>query len=282
MPRAGQPATALCRPAGLTQQPSTFFGEATPAMKIKVISLVSSTERRESIRRQFEILDVRFDFFDAVTPDHAREHVHHYDEKEFFLNCGRYAIESEIACYASHLALWKQCAKAEDPYLILEDDAKLDSSFLSGLLVAASQIDQLGFIRVSLPDTVTTLAINRVGPFDIQYCRRVPLLALGYVLSPSAARRLATAATVVEEPVDKFMQRFWRHGQPVYAVTPPFVHLTALADESVIGTRLRPKYTLSSWLLRAVRKVQNSTLRMTYNFIFMHSALRSRAKLTQV
>jgi len=248
-------------------------------MKIKVISLLSSTKRRQSIQRQFQKLEVRFDFFDAVTPDQAREHVHHYDEKEFFLNSGRYATETEIACYASHLALWKQCAEDREPYLILEDDAKLDASFLSGLLVAASQVNKLGFIRVSLPNTGTALAINRIGPFDIQYCRRVPLLALGYALSPTAARRLANAASVVEEPVDKFMQRFWRHGQPVYAVTPPFVHLTALADESVIGTRLRPKFCLSTWMSRAARKTQNSLLRTAYNFNFIHSALRGHANL---
>jgi glycosyl transferase family 25 len=246
-------------------------------MKIKVISLANSIERRKSIQRQFQELAVRFDFFDAVTPSQARKHVHHYDEKQFFLNSGRHATETEIACYASHLALWKQCADDSSPYLILEDDAKLDSSFLGGLLVAASQINKLGFIRVSLPNTGTALAIKRIGPFDIQYCRRVPLLALGYALSPPAARRLADAATVVEEPVDKFLQRFWRHGQPVYAVTPPFVHLTALAEESDIGTRLRPKYTLSSWTLRAMRKVQNSVFRTTYNFKFIHDTLRGHA-----
>jgi len=248
-------------------------------MKIKVISLSNSTDRRKSIQRQFDRLSVPFEFFDAVTPDRARQHIHHYDEKEFFLNSGRSATETEIACYASHLALWTQCAEDGDPYLILEDDAKLNPFFLSGLLVAASQINKLGFIRVSLPNTGTAHAINRIGPFDIQYCRRVPLLALGYALSPSAARRLADAATVVEEPVDKFMQRFWRHGQPVYAVTPPFVHLTALADESVIGTRLRPKLGLSSWMLRAARRAQNSILRTAYNINFIHGALRGHANL---
>lgn len=243
-------------------------------MKIKVISVAGSTKRRNSIRRQFDRLNVPFEFFDAITPDKAREYIHHYDEKEFFLNCGRYATETEIACYASHLALWQQCANEDRPFLILEDDAKLDERFLSGLLVAASQINRLGFIRVSLPDTQTTLDINRYGPFDIQYCRRVPLLALGYALSPTAAKRLADAAHIVEEPIDKFMQRFWRHGQPIFAVTPPFVHLTRHADESVIGARSRQKYGLSTWILRAIRKAQNSISRTTYNLSFVHSALR--------
>jgi len=243
-------------------------------MKIKVISLTSSTARRRSIRRQFERLETPFEFFDAVTPGDALKYVHRYDEDEFFLNSGRPATETEIACYASHLALWRQCADERHPYLILEDDAKLGDSFLTGLFVAASQIYRLGFIRVSLPNIGTALAIDRLGPFDIQYCRRVPLLALGYAVSPQAAGRLADAAATVEEPVDKFMQRFWRHGQPVFAVTPPFVRLAPVADESDIGSRKRPRNDLSTWMKRATRKAQNSILRTAYNFRFTHSALR--------
>ncbi len=246
-------------------------------MKIKVISLATSTKRRSSIRKQFQQLETPFEFFDAITPRHALEHVHHYDDSEFFLNAGRSATEAEIACYASHLALWRQCAEEDQPYLILEDDAKLDETFLTGLLVAASQIRKLGFIRVSLPDIGTSLSIDHLGPFEIQYCRRVPLLALGYAVSPEAAAGLAASAGTVEEPVDKFMQRFWRHGQPVFAVTPAFVHLTHLAGDSDIGARVRRKYGLSAWMLRAARKTENAIMRTLYNVSFLNSALRGRA-----
>ena len=243
-------------------------------MKIKVISLASSAHRRTSIRRQFERLETPFEFFDAIEPGEALEHVHAYNENEFLLNCGRGATDSEIACYASHLALWRKCADEGEPYLILEDDAHLDESFLAGLLVAASRIRKLGLIRVSLPIVDTSVTLDRLGPFDIQYCRRVPLLALGYGLSPEAAARLATAAPNVEEPVDKFIQRFWRHGQPVFAVMPPFVHLATLANESDIGHRTRLSYGLATWLQRAARKVQNSISRTLYNFSFLNRALR--------
>ena len=244
------------------------------AMKIKVISLASSTARRNSIRSQLERLDVPFEFFDAITPETAQQHVHHYDEKEFFKNCGRYATGPEIACYASHLTLWRQCANDGRPYLILEDDAKLDATFMAGLLVAASQINRLGLIRVSLPETTTALSVTHLGPFDIEYCRRVPLLALGYAISSQAATRLASAAAIVEEPVDKFMQRIWHHGQPVYAMTPPFVRLTRLAGDSDIGARTRPRHGLSIWTIRAMRKGRNSVLRTIYNLAYMHRVLR--------
>jgi len=251
-----------------------------PNVKIKVISLESSISRRNSISRQFEQIETPFDFFDAVTPKDALHHIKRYDEREFFRNCGRYATETEIACYASHLALWRQCSAEGVPYLILEDDAKLASNFLTGMLVVASQIRKLGFIRISLPRIKTALLIDQVGPFDIQYCRRAPLLALGYAVAPHSAKGLTYASSVMEEPVDKFMQRFWRHGQPVYALAPPVVELAQVASDSDIGARARHEFGFRVWMLRASRKAQNSTQRQFYNLKFIGSRMKTEIRET--
>lgn len=244
-------------------------------MRIKVISPESSAEHRKNVQRQFDRLDIPFDFFDAITPEKARRYIHHYDEKEFFLNSGRHANASEIASYASHLALWKQCGVEGRPFLILEDDANLDESFLSGLRVVEDQIMTLGFIRVSLPAAGTAVDVHRHGPFRIGYCRRVPHLALAYAVSPGVATQLADAAAIIEEPVDKYLQRFWRHGQPVFAVRPPFVHASTHAHESVIPSHSLPKHGLTTWILLAARKAQNSIMRTAYNVSFVHGARRS-------
>ena len=244
-------------------------------MRIKVISLSSSTRRRESIEAQLLKLGASFDFSDAITPREALQHIHHYDEREFLLNCGRVGTAGEIACYASHLALWKQCAGGDDPYLILEDDAELDPTFLAGLLVVASQIRRRGLIRVSLPDVSDSMTIDDLGRFKIQYCRRVPLLALGYALSPETAARLAASGRIVEEPVDKYMQRFWRHRQPVYAMVPPIVRLAEVANESDIGDRCRPPYRLSIWAGRAMRKIENAIARTRFNLTQSFALLQS-------
>jgi hypothetical protein len=91
------------------------------------------------------------------------------------------------------------------------------------------------------------------------------LLALGYALSPVGASKLLDAGATVNEPVDKFMQRFWRHKQPVFAITPPVVTLGALAEESDIGARTRQAYGVSTWLRRATRKMQNAARRTAFN-----------------
>lgn len=237
-------------------------------MKIQVISLKTSDQRRESISRQFELLDTEFEFFDAITPEYAPEHINGYDEEEFTVNCGRPATATEIACYASHLALWRRCVEEGVPYLILEDDALLDDMFLTGLLVASSQMSKLGFIRLSVPEPSTSVIIRKFGPISIHYCCRVPLIALGYAISPGTAEQLVRHGATIEEPVDKYLQRYWRHDQPVFAVEPPVVRLADHAAVSDIGAREMPKLSLSIWLRRAARKSHNSLARSVYAFRF--------------
>lgn len=244
-------------------------------MKIKVISLSTSLRRRRSIETQFRELGTPFEFCDAITAEHALRHIHHYDEQEFLLNCGRPATATEIACYASHLALWQRCANGNNPYLILEDDAELDASFMAGLLVVANQVEKRGLIRVSVPEVDDSIVVDDFGRFRIRYCRRAPLLALGYAVSPRAASRLALGGRVVEEPVDKYMQRFWRRGQPVYAVCPPIVRHAPVARESDIGARHRPDYGFSTWVRRTARKVGNSIARQRFNMSYSFDLMRS-------
>lgn len=244
-------------------------------MKIKVISLSSSIRRQDNIREQLGKLNAPFEFADAIRPDAALQHIHHYDEREFLLNCGRPATATEIARYASHLALWQRCSDDYDPYLILEDAVELDASFLAGLLVVANRIRNRGLIRVSSPEVENALPIDDLGRFKIQYCRRVPLLALGYAVSPKAAARLAEAGQIVEEPVDQFIQRFWRHRQPVYAMYPPIVRLAAVSQEPHISERRPPRYGFATWIRRAARQAEDTIARTCFNITYSFDMLQS-------
>jgi len=238
-------------------------------VRIKVISLPSSTSMRDSIRRQFDGLGIGFEFFDAVAPDNATAHITCYDASEFIVNCGRTATSTEIACYASHLALWRQCAEDNEPSLILQDDAQLDDAFRAGLFVASCQINKLGFIRVSPPVLRSSPVIDQLGPFRIHFCRRVPLTAVAYALSPDAAEQLADRGSIVEEPVDRYLQRFWRHRHPVFAISPPIVRPSTHARGSEIGETQKLPTSAGVWLRRACRTAQNEIARTHYNALHL-------------
>lgn len=248
-------------------------------MKIVVISLKGSERRRASIQKQFDAAGLAFEFFDAVSGHDALNHVHHYDDSEFVRNCGRSATANEIACYASHLALWGCCAAGDEPFLILEDDARLDPGFVHGFGVIKRRIGRLGLVRACGPFPNWSKSIEQSGPFDIRRCQRVPLLALAYALTPEAATRLVTAGSIVDEPVDKFMQRFWRHKQEIVALHPPIAHASTLECESDIGHRERANYTIRLWLIRLQRKCSNSLFRELYNFrLLVRGGIRKLSK----
>ena len=255
-------------------------------MKIVVISLKNSLRRRDSIRRQFAAASVPFEFFDAVDGASAHAHVHHFDGREFFLNTGRAATANEIACYASHLAVWRDCADAEEPFVILEDDARLGLSFVEALQAVETSIDRFGFVRLSNPASRSFLRVDSAGGFDVRYCRTVPLMALGYAIAPRAARRMADAAAIVEEPIDKFVQRFWRHKQAVFALHPSVVFQHPVGDVSDVGTRLKPPTSIANWAQRSRRKAGNALCRFRFNATFIlastYSGLRTRTEVARL
>lgn len=135
------------------------------------------------------------------------------------------------------------------------------NAFVAGLGVVNERIERLGLIRLSVPETRSAYRTRAAGLFAIRYCRRVPLLAVGYAISPAAAQRLLARGAVVREPVDKFIQRFWVHEQPVHAIHPQIVEPGDVAGHSDIGERSRPRYGLRIWLRRALRKAENAIRR---------------------
>jgi glycosyl transferase family 25 len=245
-------------------------------VKIIVISLTSSRERRQRIRRQFRAINTEFEFFDAVDGHGTLAHIHHFDGREFFLNTGRAAVASELACYASHLAAWRQCVDENEAFVVLEDDAKLGLSFADGLRAIEQEIYRRGFIRMAASIAGATLATETLKSFELRYCRKVPLMAPGYAISPKAARRMADRAEIVEAPIDKFIQQFWRHGQPVYALQPGIVFQHRVGEASDIGDRVRSAGTLATWLARARRKVSNATMRHWFNISRLSSTAACR------
>lgn len=91
-------------------------------MKNYVISLASAADRRQHIIEQFGREQVRFEFFDAVTPDHAQ-----IVFRQWFPNVGMNMLSAgELACLVSHLSVW-QLAKVQGLawVAVFEDDVHL-------------------------------------------------------------------------------------------------------------------------------------------------------------
>ncbi|WP_227681697.1 glycosyltransferase family 25 protein [Psychrobacter glacincola] len=91
-------------------------------MKNIVISLESAVERRKHINEEFGKYKVDFEFFDALTPDTAKDFANNLglNLKDAKLTPG------ELACMMSHVAIWKKTIDENIPYVtIFEDDIYL-------------------------------------------------------------------------------------------------------------------------------------------------------------
>ncbi len=84
-----------------------------------------------------------FQIFDAISPKHEdfEKFVQElYDAQSMLKSdwfhsdwcCGE-LLPQEFGCYLSHYLLWKECAKTDQPIVILEDDVALESNFMQAL-----------------------------------------------------------------------------------------------------------------------------------------------------
>jgi glycosyl transferase family 25 len=243
-------------------------------VKIFVISLSDATERRCYVLEQFRRAGLSFSFFDAIRGDGICLHDHFdgIDRTTYRLNTYRDPLPSEVGCFASHRALWRLSAESREPLLILEDDCELYAEFESAAPLALSLANELGYVRLESVQrsvrprlSARPRRISAIRSSDVHYLSDVPLCLVAYAIGPDAAARLVDASRTLSSPVDKFVQRTWEHGVPVFAMTPPPVGSSHCARRSTIGDRSQKHRDLSWMMRRAGYKAMSEIRRMTFN-----------------
>jgi len=216
-------------------------------LKVFVINLAESTDRREACATELDKFDVEYEFFPACRGDQGHEpFFDDYDQQSYLISTRRLASAAEIGCYASHLMLWRKCVELNQPIVILEDDFKLQPNFSAALSASEKFADELGFIRLHplvirpKPNSRRLdkrVKIAEVDGFRLSYLGKVPTCMLSYVVNPKAAAAFIAASHTLTAPVDKFMQQVWMHKQPIFALGPPCVMEGITASASTIGDR---------------------------------------------
>lgn len=172
-----------------------------------VISLTSADQRREHIKQEFAQKEVDFQFFDAITPVAALSLA-----KEMHLNYSEmYLTQSELACFMSHVSLWKKIVDENIPYMaIFEDDIYLGEN-AQKLLNHSDWIQtDWHIIKLEAFAERTFLSSNYVSIAD--GTRKVYQLlgqnygTAGYILSLVGAKvLLAQIKDAIHLPLDHFM-----------------------------------------------------------------------------
>lgn len=238
-------------------------------MKIHVINLPTSIDRRESIEKQFCDIGLDCEFFSAFDGDSGREHFTDYKPNAYFANTGRFASPGEIGCYASHLALWQECVRLLEPVVIMEDDAQLLPDFSRALRFVARHIDRFGFVRLESNGIDTKYTMQSAlmeEDLSIGYFRKFPYGATAYAISPCVAETFIRKSDVLTGPVDLFIRKYWDHGFPLYGLHPNVVEGGPLRYASTILYRDKDQITFLQRCGRLRQKYADSIKRAIFNW----------------
>lgn len=225
------------------------------------------------MRRQFAYLGLEFEFFDAIASDqHPQSCFESVDLDTFRLHTYRRPLPSEVGCYASHRALWQHAASEKESILVLEDDARLSDSFAAAVDVTSSLIKRFGYIRLEpyrrqrgMRLGTEAHGILQIDHYELRYLTKVPLCLLAYAVSPAAAAALVSASGTFDSPADKFIQRTWEHGVPVFDLKPAPVNPSGFAGQSTIGTRIDKRRDAKTAVRRSCYKLLGEIRRSRFD-----------------
>jgi len=247
-------------------------------MKIFVINLRDRFDRRENVIRNFAELPVDYELYPAIEGEGAlREHFSGRRYWVCLLEAGRSASSGEIACYASHLSLWKKCVELALPIVIMEDDFRITPGFLGALKYIEGKIDECGFVRMEPLEQrwaqKKNLAAVLAGSGDgyrLLYQRMPSVRATGYAISPKCAQALVSVSDRFVGPVDFMIRRCWVHGQPLFAIDPPPIQLAEVSRTPSIKGRKK------SFVRNLIMP-----MRLVYRYLERRRAVRHSARQLQ-
>ncbi|OBV29120.1 hypothetical protein BKN38_05165 [Helicobacter sp. CLO-3] len=208
--------------------------------KFFIINLERSTDRRAKMQANIDKLlrenpdfatQASFEFFKAKDTQSIIDSgfIKRYSKFRAGVWKAREVRATELACFASHFALWKKCVELDEPIFILEDDVDFCEDFARGVdRIAQSGYD---FARLSWRTFHTMYLLE-------EHFALAPSLMLGtsaYYLTPRAARKLIKHAQSIFVAVDYYVSFSFLHGVKEMLHIPHLVHVNELDEISTIG-----------------------------------------------
>lgn len=190
--------------------------------RIYVLSLKSSTERRERLANMFSEMGItNWEFF---TPLPAERVQVPYSAQAAFQTRQSVLSTGEISCAASHIGMLQDFLGSEDKYaLIMEDDVHFDPFFNVGGLPDVLAKLELHYLKLYARYFVPSRYVASVGRWTF-YRGSWPLLGTqAYVVSRNGANQFLKhllSQAALERPIDDLMDRFWDTELPITFIYP--------------------------------------------------------------
>lgn len=245
-----------------------------------VISLPSATKRRALIEKEFNRLQLPFQFYDAIDGATLSD-----EQKSLVDYCAlqreaRYfPLPGSIANWLTQMAVLKEFACSGDSMLaVYEDDARLNAGITQVLNALSRDMHGFDIVKLSwykrrrrfhkLADISPSFSVGIINGYDNG--------SDAYVIRKSAARHLVESFPKLKWQMDHFITRYWENGLTVGVACPPVAHKdTSLASQISVdnysknheaGPTFRyPKY--SAWRRTLAKLRADVRMRMAFSRI---------------
>ncbi|RDE81908.1 UDP-glucose--lipooligosaccharide glucosyltransferase [Haemophilus parahaemolyticus] len=242
-------------------------------IKIYIINLEKSKERRDFIYNQFDNLPqkIGYQFFKAV---YGKEEPNHplfskYNEKKRFARKGHYMSLSQLGCFASHYLLWQKCIELNQGIIVLEDDAIIHSNFPDVLNFIESNENTFEFFWLSPPAPARRNQKGKVvyssEKLQVARYKKGWGNATGYFINPNAARKLLDYCNEWILDVDIMMERYWENKLDHLAIIPACVEPDFSKESNIPVDKQQGKRSLKTKILREIYKTKDNVNKFIYD-----------------
>ena len=171
--------------------------------------------------------DLQIEFFDAVDGKklgHDALHAH-YDPAQNKRYFKRPLASGEIACYLSHIELWKKIAQdPADCALILEDDFEFaDDPTPFFRQLANKNLTSLMIKIDGNPRQKNLSVVDQLGGTKLALVDIIPARTTGYLIGKNAAKTLLKSRNMFFRTVDNDIKHHWEYDVPVLVAVPQLV-----------------------------------------------------------
>lgn len=210
-------------------------------MKIFVINLKKSTDRKESIIKQLSPLNIDYEFFEAINgreglPEDLIDKPNDLYRKLFR---SRPLSDGEKGVYASNYNLWKKCIELNEPIVIFEDDIIITPFFISVIEALPKLHKKYDFLKLEPSDSKFKKEEFNEGMQIIKLLDNSSG-AVGYSLTPHAAKQFLKHSQQWYCAIDNFIGETYKHHVTSYSIIPYAVaHYERFENAENLGTTIQ-------------------------------------------
>lgn len=234
-------------------------------MKVFVVSLKRSVDRRERIKKQLNDAGIDFTFFDAesISPEHWIYTKYNTNNAQRYK--GYQLTTPELGCFASHISLWEECKTSNQTILILEDNIEIYGDIYRQLNTIDSLAQDYGVVKLG---NIFKRKFKNIRHIDSNYQLISNLKGAcgtsAYAISPKTARLYLNNIDDFFEPVDDFMDNEWRTKQTIYSYFPELISRSKI--QSTIGKR-KVKHSISFFnrVMVELYRIYKQIMQLLYN-----------------